>query len=184
MMAMHSTWSLVVTAIVFNIVPIFQNHGLSETDAATALTRFFFCIAGMQLLGGILADRLPLNLLMSLGMAGMAGGIGMLILPNSPTVLAYAVFGASQGMMSAVGNTVWVRYYGRAHLGKIRGSIMTATVAGSGVGPFLMGFNYDRLGNYQLSLWVFFAMLVVLAIATLFATRPRVAIERAAALAS
>ena len=45
------------------------------------------------------------------------------------------LFRGGQGLLLAVGAVVWVRYYGRTHLGSIRGSTWCLTVAGSGCGP-------------------------------------------------
>jgi MFS family permease len=93
--------------------------------------------------------------------------------------------GASQGILGAVQSTLWVRYYGRQHLGKIRGSTWTATVAGSSLGPFVMGVTFDLFGSYNTSLWLFAAILLPLIIATPFATppEPEMAYKQAKAIA-
>lgn len=63
-----------------------------------------------------------------------------------------------------------MRYFGRAHLGKIRGSVWTAAVAGSSIGPILMGVAYDRTGDFRLALIAVVVILSDLAIAGLWAT--------------
>jgi hypothetical protein len=80
--------------------------------------------------------------------------------------------GIAQGLFGVTNSTVWVRYYGRAHLGRIRGSVALAMVAGSSAGPFIMGATYDLTGGYQLSLMLFIAILLPLALATLWASPP------------
>jgi cyanate permease len=88
--------------------------------------------------------------------------------------IPYAIFmGITQGFGGVVAGTLWARYYGREHLGKIRGSIFTAGVAGSSVGPFIMGLVYDHTGSYQSSLWIFVAVLIPIAFASLWATPPQ-----------
>ena len=91
------------------------------------------------------------------------------------------LIGIGQGLFWAVNNTVWVRYYGRAHLGRIRGSVAMAMVAGSSIGPFIMGATYDLFGSYQVSLNLFIALLLPLAIAALWATPPALSRNRATA---
>jgi hypothetical protein len=71
-----------------------------------------------------------------------------------------------------VQSTLWVRYYGRLHLGKIRGSIATASVAASSLGPFIMGATFDLFGSYNTSLWIFLALLLPLTLITPWATPP------------
>ena len=99
----------------------------------------------------------------------------MLIGATSPLrAHSYAIFmGLTQGFSGVVGGTLWARYYGRDHLGKIRGSVFTVGVAGSSIGPFIMGLIFDSTGSYQLSLWMFIALLVPIAIAARWAKPPK-----------
>jgi MFS family permease len=80
--------------------------------------------------------------------------------------------GAGQGLLGAVQSTLWVRYYGRLHLGKIRGSTITASVAGSSLGPFIMGATFDLSGSYNTSVWLFLILLIPLIVAAPIATQP------------
>jgi MFS family permease len=173
--ACMASWSAIGTGIIFNIVPLFIDHGLLETDAARMFTTLAISSGLAMFAGGVLADRLPLNLLLSASMGGMAGSIGLLL--TMSTVMDSHIFalgmGGSQGLMMAVGSTVWVRYYGRTHLGKIRGSLTTVGVAASSFGPFLMGAAYDLTGGYSGILTVFLFVYLPLAVAALFATPPR-----------
>jgi OFA family oxalate/formate antiporter-like MFS transporter len=87
--------------------------------------------------------------------------------------ILYAIFmGITQGFGGVVSGTIWAKYYGRAHIGKIRGSVFTAGVVGSSLGPFIMGFIYDNTGSYQLSLWIFAVLLFPTIIASLWVTPP------------
>ena len=73
----------------------------------------------------------------------------------------------------AVRPTIWVRYYGRAHLGKIRGALKTVEVAASRTGPLLMGAAHDLFGSYNDILIVFASLTVPMVILTLFVTPPK-----------
>ena len=83
------------------------------------------------------------------------------------------VMGMGSGLLTVVHTTIWARYYGRAHLGKIRGSLSTITVGASSLGPFAMGFAYDLTGGYTGILWVFAAMVAPMALVGLLATPPQ-----------
>jgi len=168
-------WAAIGTGLFFNVVPLFESHGLTEAHVAATYRTLAITAAVMQLVGGLLADRMPLNVLMSVSAAGMTAAVALLLGMHSPAAAhAYgAAFGVSQGIGGAAGAAIWARYYGRAHLGKIRGSIATAGVAGSSLGPFVMGAMFDHFGSYDWSLKVFLAVQIPMVVAVLFATPPR-----------
>ena len=175
LIAISAAWALIITAVFFNIVPIFTNKGLTEGNAAATYTILASALAITQLVGGVLADRVRLHWLAA-GCTAMVA-VGVWVLSSADSILMaqlYALLvGISQGLFGAVSNTVWVRYYGRLHIGKIRGTVALAMVAGSSAGPFIMGATYDLFGNYQVSLNLFIACLIPLAIAGLWATPPQ-----------
>ena len=166
--------AMIVTGIHFHAVQIFLDSGLTEADAAVMFSTFALAFAGLMFAGGVLADRLPLNILLSVAMAGLAGGVVLLIQVASVwTSHVFAtVLGGGQGVLMAVRATLWVRYYGRPHLGKIRGSLVTIEVAASSTGPFLMGAAHDLFGGYHEVLWVFAAISTPMIGFALLATRP------------
>ena len=167
-------WAAIATAITFNLLPIFTTKGLTEQQAAASFTILMVSSAIFQIISGVIADRLPLRWMASgaLGLYSLAI-VALIYVPSGSVVLVYAlVLGMAQGLFGGLGNTVWVRYYGRQHLGKIRGSVWTAAVAGSSIGPFLMGVSFDQSGNFFNSLIVIAVVLMGLAIAGLWATPP------------
>jgi MFS family permease len=168
-------WAAIATAITFNLLPIFTELGLSEEAAAGLFSLLMITSAIFQLMGGALADRIALRWLAfgALGLYSLAVS-ALIFLPSDAAVLCYTLaLGIGLGLFGGLSNTVWVRYFGRTHLGRIRGSVWTASVAGSSVGPFLMGLSYDSSGSFQFSLSVVACVLAVLAVAGLWATPPK-----------
>ena len=102
-------WSMVGTGLFFNVVPLFESRGLTETHAVSAYTTLAVCMGSMYFFGGFLADRLPLNLLASLSTLGMTSAVWILIHMNSPwSAHAYAAtMGTSQGLLGVV-TTIFV----------------------------------------------------------------------------
>ncbi|MBC8236287.1 hypothetical protein H8E77_42610 [bacterium] len=86
--------------------------------------------------------------------------------------IAFA-FGIGHSFFMTTQATLYVRYYGRAHLGKIHGVVATILVASSAAGPFVMGFLNDLFGGYGVSLWVFVAIASPMALLSFLATQPR-----------
>ena len=108
-------------------------------------------------------------------MASMAFGIWFLTkIESSLTSALFAVsLGAGQGTFMAVRSTIWVRYYGRPHLGKIQGTLTTVEVAASSMGPLVMGATHDLWGSYNDILVVFALLTAPMIVVTLFATPPK-----------
>lgn len=149
-----SVFGLIHTAVFFCIVPILSERGLSGADATRMLTVFALSLATMQVVGGTFADRFPAHRLLPLALAGLAGGIYLLLHATSPirADLSGAALGLSQGLFFGTSNPLWARYFGLAHLGNIRGTLVTLNVASSSLGPLIFGVARDSLGNYDLAL--------------------------------
>jgi MFS family permease len=184
MFSVQAIWAMSVTALIFNIQKVFLSAGHEVIAADLSITWFFYAIAAMHLVGGVLADRFPLNWLLTVSVAAMASSISILLFGGASfTWLGYVVMGLAQGLLGAVANTLWARFYGRDHVGKIRGSIATAMVAGSALGPFLMGFSHDTFGSYTPSLWLFLGLFGALTLMVPLATPPRMVADRSAIVA-
>ena len=174
-----AVWALIGTGIVFHIESLFLQGGFSQRDSAHACTLLAMGMGMMQLAGGLLADRLAIRWLVAVAMSGMgASCLGLALaggrwIPADGLFVATGMYGMAQGLMTIVVSTVWARYYGRAHLGKIRGTTITAAVAGSSVGPLVMGISVDNLGGFAPALWLFAAMALLCGVAGLWATPPR-----------
>jgi sugar phosphate permease len=168
------SWAAIATGITFNLLPIFTAKGFTEEQAAATFSALMVVSAAFQIIGGLFADWIKLNYLAFSGLALYAAAVLVLALVSSNVLIPIytGILGFAQGVFGGLGNTIWVRYFGRQHLGKIRGSVWTATVAGSSVGPFLMGLSYDQSGSFLNSLLVIASLLVCLAVAGLWATAP------------
>lgn len=170
----NAVFGLIHTAVFFCIVPIFAERGMSGADAAVMLTAFAGSLAVMQLAGGILADRCPAPPLLSLSLAGLGAGVGLLYLSSSLPLAIFSgvVLGAAQGLFFGTSQPLWPRYFGRRHLGKVRGFLMTLTVACSSLGPLLAGLTRDALGSFSVALIIFALTPLAMAVLALAAAPP------------
>lgn len=172
--AVSAFWSMSITGVHFHSVQIFLDRGLAEADAAVMFTVYAVAMGTLRFAGGMLADRAPLNILLALSMAGVTTGFVFLSQLHAPvTAHLFAVtLGASAGLFTAVMSTIWLRYYGRAHLGKIVGTMSTVGVAASSLGPVVMGAVHDLSGSFNASIWLFAGLALPLTALSLGATRP------------
>ena len=101
--------------------------------------------------GGWLALRWPIQRLMGVGMAMLAGAL--ILLPQVRTLthvyLYAATMGIAGGVVTVVFFSVWGKVYGRTHLGKIQGCAQMMTVLASAVGPLLLAGTLARTGSYD-----------------------------------
>lgn len=170
-----SMFGLVHTALFFSMVAIYQERGLSEQDAANTMVLFAVSLAMMQLLGGVLADRMRPQPMLATGLAGLSVGVALLYVATDPlwAIAAGLVMGATLGIYSGAVQPLWARYFGRQHLGKIRGVLMTMNIALSSIGPLIAGTVRDLQGDFDLALWVFIALPLPLALLSCFAAAPQ-----------
>lgn len=173
-------FGLILTAIFFCLAPIFQERGLSEQHAAATLMVYAIALAAMQLAGGMLADRVPAPPLLAVGVAGLALGVVVLHLATTTIVaqIACGLLGASQGLFFGATQPLWARYFGRRHMGEIRGVLMTINVASSSLGPLIAGVTKDHFGEFDFAMIAFALASLPVAVLSMFATPP----ERISAL--
>ena len=177
LMISMALWSMFGTAVLFNIVPIVESGGLDRMHAAGMYTTFAVTLAIMHIVAGLLADRLPLNLMLAAAVFCLAMAMGTIwqvgTLWGTMGVHGFGMLlGITQGTLLALGPPLMVRYFGRASIGSIQGSMATVLVAASSLGPFLVGATFDLLGSYDMILMLFTFIPLPVAIAAVFATRP------------
>jgi MFS family permease len=170
----NALWAMIITAVFFNLLSIFSSQGITPVVAAATYTTYAATSLVTQLVLGPFANKGPLQVLLAASMAALAAGVVMLIFAATPLLAhMYAVIiGLSTGLIALVGGTLLPRYFGRKHLGKLRGTVLTAQVAGSSLGPFITGALFDLTGSFQISLWIFVGLLVPAAVASAWARQP------------
>jgi MFS family permease len=174
MLISGSLFAMIVTAVFFNLLSIFDELGIPPQVATATYSTFAGVSLSTQLLLGRLANKGPLHYLLLISLSLLAGSIAVLTAATTPWIAhAYAVLlGISAGLFSLVGGTMFARYFGRAHLGKLNGSVVTAQVAASSLGPLITGLVFDLTGSFQISLWLFVGILVPAAVFSLKALPP------------
>jgi MFS family permease len=176
LMIATSVWSMVGTGLVFHLDALLTSRGLPASQSAWATPILATCMGLTQLFGGRLADRSPPGRLLATALALEAAAcLALATTRGGELVAAYGVFGLAQGLMSLASTTVWARFFGRVHLGRIRGTALSAGISSSAVGPVVMGASVDYLGGFEPSLWAFAGGALLVAAVSPWATRPALA---------
>ncbi len=169
-----ASFSMLVTALFFYQVSIFQTQGLSEQIAARVFPISAITMVCCMPIFGRMLDRYPTKPLFAAAMLLMTGSlISMVFVHNFPTAIIYAViFGMNNGAVHALIGYVWPRFFGRKHLGSIQGTAATIMVVGASIGPLPFGATYDATGSYQTALLTMAVLPVLCAIAVLLMRPP------------
>jgi MFS family permease len=166
--------SMITAGMVFHQTSLFQVHGIdgSLTVMAFQLQAFFAVIGNLGI--GYLLDRFSSRRLLAVQMLCLIAMIvQMLTLHSTLGVIIYsALMGLISGSFRVMDATVWARYFGRLHLGSIRGATMIGTVGGTALGTYVLGLGYDLTGNYDAALYLLLCLPSLIAVASFIIKRP------------
>lgn len=142
---------LFATALVFHHFSLAGAHGLDRTTAAAFFLPLAVATAVSNLGAGIATDYLSPRRILVAALAALTGAIALAgVLDSLSVILAYGTLvGLSIGISNALSASVWAHYFGRAHLGSIKGFVQTLAIVGTAIGPISYGLAYDWLGTYQ-----------------------------------
>jgi len=136
------------TGLLLNHYDLLGRNGVSRELAVTLFTPLALAQLGVVLLAGLLVDRFQPHRVLALPMCAMAtacllaraGGLG-------PWPFIYAgTLGIALGSFQAANVAAWAHYFGRAHLGEIRGLTFVITIVGAALGPLPFGWAAERGG--------------------------------------
>ena len=166
--------SLISTALTFHHVSFLASKGIPSGTAAT----IFGIMGPMQILGifiaGFVADRFPSRYLLAVGQMLIAATMLWTFLITSTWQAFFygATLGLSNGFIMTISTVIWPNYYGRRHLGSIRGVTTSGMVIFSALGPLPFGLLFDLTKAYSLAILIFLALPVFSAAAALLAYPP------------
>jgi len=136
------------TGLLLNHYDLLGRNGVSREFAVTLFTPLALTQVGVVLVAGLLVDRFQPHRVLALPMCAMAtacllaraGGLG-------PWPLLYAgTLGVALGSFQAANVAAWAHYFGRRHLGEIRGLTFVITIVGAALGPLPFGWAAERGG--------------------------------------
>lgn len=165
----------VSTGLMFHHFSIMDANGLNRAASAALFVPFGFVTAGSNVLTGFLVDRISPRILV-----GVMLGVFAVILTAIPLIsnlthvwMYGSFFGFGQGMMGALMGSGYAYYFGRLHIGAIKGFANTLFVGGSAGGPILYALGFDMLGSYGPMLYLTAALSGALALAAFLLTDRR-----------
>ena len=163
------------TSVNLHAVASVIDRGVSESLSGA----FVFIIMGTAALSaygwGALMDRVHVRWVTAV--ATVFSGAAMVVIifaDNLPLAVTFAVlFGLGTGGWTLAQTLLFANYFGRRHLGAIRGLSQVLSGPLGAAGPFLAGGIRTYTGSYELSFIIFFVALVVVFLALVLARPPR-----------
>ena len=170
-----SSHSLISTALIFHMVSVITSRGLDAGLAATVLS----VMAPMSLAGtfaaGYLTDKLPNRFLVAASQGILTLNMLWVFALSEPwqALVFGGMLGLGGGFSMTTNAVIWPNYYGRRHLGSIRGVVSTCMVGFAALGPLPFGLLFDLTDSYSTAILIFLAMPTACATAALLARPPQ-----------
>ena len=158
------------TGLVFHHYSILAEGGLERVDAARAFMFYGATAAAANLSTGALITRVAPRFLLSLMLLALGASLVFAGFLGGPQAVApYGLLlGLRTGIFGSLQGNVFAYYFGRRHLGAIKGWVSTVLVIGSAIGPLLFGLGFDLLGSYTVTVVICAVPPLVLALVTPF----------------
>jgi cyanate permease len=172
--AVFSVLSLAVGTLTLHRIAAFMDRGLDPSLVALA-TAFDAVLAGAATFTmGWLAGRIRSQVLGAAGMALLAAASVGTIAARGPIgmFVSMGLFGLGIGGMLFLQNMIWAEFFGRLHLGRIRGFTLPISMIVGGAGPPLAGYVRDLGGSYEPIWWASAVIMALGAGAVLIAHPP------------
>ena len=164
--AAMGSMSALSTGLFFHFFSIFDDSGLSSTVAASVFLPIAAVGASVQLVAGVLIDRVPIRVLIAISL--VLQSIILVMAPNLTSAeMALSMgllMGIRGGLQMIVSSVIWAKFFGRRYLGSITGVSSTLMVASSALGPMPFGLARDWFGSYHLVLTSFAVIPILLSI--------------------
>ena len=166
--------TMLLAGMVFHQASLFAVRGMDRGMAVAGFqfTALFAIVGNLGM--GYLIDRVSARRLLQVEMLLLA--ISMLLIQQMTGWGGVLLYGALTGLCSGgnrvIDTTVWAKYFGRRHLGAIRGATMIGTVGGAALGAYPLGLSYDLTASYNPALTALIVLPAAIALAAFWVQRP------------
>ncbi|AHW61059.1 Cyanate permease [Draconibacterium orientale] len=168
-------YAMFITGYVFHLVSVFGEAGIDKEQALSVFIPISMISVVLAFVGGWISDRIKLQYLLYLMLAGMV--VALIALANINTGFYYYAFiigsGIPSGMYNVLLSVTWPRFYGRDHLGKITGFVMAIIVFFSALGPIVFSLSHSHLGSYSYAIYALLGIILVISAISFKAHNPQ-----------
>ena len=152
----------------------YVDAGVSHGQAALVATAFALGQIPGGLVWSLAGRRLPMRVMLAVSAMWVSGGVFGIAFTHQLVwgIVFGFLFGAGVGAFHTLLRLSWADYYGRVHLGAIRGLTLPAQIGGQAIGPVVSGFMFDTSGGYFVPFVIFGSAVGLVALLVLAAVPP------------
>ena len=145
-----------LSSVLVHAVPFATDASFSRRMASLALAVNGLGNLLSKAVWGYCLQRFPPRWLAVAAFSLGGAGVFLMLLAAStaePALLfaGFFCYGFGFGGSIPISEYLWVSYFGRAHIGAIRGIAQPLSIVGPTVAPVLVGVGYDLLGSYRMA---------------------------------
>lgn len=159
-----AVYALFITGYVFHLISLFGEAGIGEDRALSVFIPISFISVVLAFVGGWISDKIKLQYLLFLMLAGEV--VALISLANINDGFFYYAFIIGSAIPSGIYNVLltvtWPRFYGREHLGRITGFVMAIIVFASALGPILFSLSHSHFGSYSYASYLLLLLVVII----------------------
>ncbi|PSL40820.1 sugar phosphate permease [Salsuginibacillus halophilus] len=142
--------AMVNTGLTFHIVSILGEQGLTRGESAFILSLMAMIAFPLSFIAGFALEKWAVHRVFAL--VFVLEALAVLAIWFGGGFAAALTFGLLRGIAGGFGTLciamILPTYFGRRHLGSIKGAGMTTTVIASSLGPLPFGLAFDTFGGY------------------------------------
>jgi MFS family permease len=172
-----ASYGMVITAVCFHLTSLAEEMGRSKDSAFAIFLPMSFVGVIARFGSSWLCDRTSIKLkwhLVVMMVSQSVGTLGVLLFGSTLGWGLVAVgYGITGGLMGALLNIAWPRFFGREHLGAISGLNMSIMVWASAIGPLLFSFAEELTGNYNAAIIICAILPLIIILDSLKADNPQ-----------
>ena len=166
---------LATGTVALHRIAAFMDRGMDPTLISFATAFDAVAAGGSTFMFGMLVRWVPARFLGAIGFSMLAGASVLTIYATNLPIMfiSMAIFGVGIGGMMFLNNFIWADYFGRAHVGGIRGLANPINLVIGGIGAPAAGYVRDWTGSYDPAWWVGVGLMSVAALLTVLTNAPR-----------
>jgi len=163
------------TGLTFHFFTIMSLRSISNETAAWILGFMALPAFIMPFISKLVVDKYPTKFVLSTTLTMIILSMVFLIfgITNMTTAVFFVLFyGLAFAIQSLTINVVWPNYFGRKHLGSIKGAATVFMVLGSALGPLPFGISYDNTGSYTIAITGMILFTLIALLLSFFIQKP------------
>jgi MFS family permease len=169
-----SVMTMILAGLVFHQTALFEERGLSRSASIQVFQAVAYGSIVGNLVMGRLLDRYAPPRLLAFALTFLVAALIMVqrMTTTWDGILYGVLTGLGSGSFRVIDAVVWAKYFGRKHLGAIRGVTMFGTIGGTALGAYPLGLSKDHWGSFDPALDALLVLTVIIAVAALFVQKP------------